>query len=107
MAEALDISIPAVRESVLAVRDRLTACGFAVVDDGVQVELVILPHAAEAVSRLRELGGVRAMTPDALEVLVIVGHLGEATRRQIEERRLRDSAGLLDRLAQRSLVEKR
>jgi len=39
--------------------------------------------------------------------LVIVGHLGEATRRDVDERRGADSTSVLDRLAARGLLTQR
>ncbi len=39
--------------------------------------------------------------------LVIVGHLGEATRRDVDERRGADSTSVLDRLAGRGLLTQR
>jgi len=39
--------------------------------------------------------------------LVIVGHLGEATRRDVDERRGADSTSVLDRLADRGLLTQR
>ncbi len=48
--------IAAEREGILAVGDRLKACGYAAVDDGVHVELVLTsPDITEAVSRVTAL----------------------------------------------------
>jgi hypothetical protein len=62
---------------VIAVRDRLAACGYAAVDDGVRVELVVLPYVTEAVARLSELEVTVELSREALEVLLIVGHLSK------------------------------
>jgi hypothetical protein len=43
LAEAVGVSIPAVREQLSLLGDRLAACGMASVDDGEQVPLIPLP----------------------------------------------------------------
>jgi chromosome segregation and condensation protein ScpB len=49
----------------------------------------------------------RALSPEAVEVLVIVGFLGSPTRREIEDRRGgMDCEGLLTRMCRRGLLEK-
>jgi chromosome segregation and condensation protein ScpB len=58
-------------------------------------------------SRLTGLEALRELTAEAVEVLMIVATLGEATQRQIDERRLHDSASLIDRLVRRDLLDKR
>jgi chromosome segregation and condensation protein ScpB/DNA-binding XRE family transcriptional regulator len=107
LAEALGVSLPAAREGVIAVRDRLAACGYAAVDDGVQVALVVIPYVSEAVARISELEVTRELSREALEVLLVIGHLGEATRRQVNDLRLQESEGLLERLLRRGFLEKR
>jgi chromosome segregation and condensation protein ScpB len=73
----------------------------------VRVELTVLPYVSEAVSRVSALEVSRELSREALEVLLIVGQLGEATRRQVNERRLQESEGLLERLVRRGFLEKR
>ena len=49
----------------------------------------------------------QALTPEAIEVLVIVGMLGAPTRREIEDRRGgEDCDSLLARMCRRGLLEK-
>ena len=75
--------------AVLITADRLAAVGVAAVDDGVTIELTVLAHASQAVEHIRPLEAVPTLTTEAVMTLVIVGHLGEATRRDIDERRRR------------------
>jgi len=107
LADATGVSIPAVREQLSVLGDRLAACGLAAVDDGDEVRLIALPWAAEAISRVATLEVDRALSAEAVEVLVIVGLLGAPTRREIEERRDgEDCTTLLDRMCRRGLLEK-
>ena len=106
-AEATGVSIPAVREQLSMLEDRLAAVGLAAVEDSNEVRLLPLPHAAEAVSRVTTLEVQHELTDEVVQVLVIVGMLGSPTRRDIEDRRdSEDSASLLDRLCRRGLLEK-
>lgn len=107
LAVALAVDVTAVRAGIRQLTDRLAAVGLAAVDDAVQVEVVVLAHAAEQVGRVAHLDAVRTLTPEALMTLVIIGHQGEATRREVEDRRGTDSAGLLDRLVARGLLDRR
>ncbi len=107
LAEATGVSIPAIREQLSLLGDRLAAVGLAAVDDGDEVRLVPQPWAAEPVSRVTTLEVQKALTNEAVEVLVIVGVLGGPTRREIEDRRAgEDCASLLDRMCRRGLLEK-
>jgi len=92
---------------VAQLADRLAAVGVAAVDDGVTIELTVLAHAAQAVERSRPLEPVPTLSSEAVMTLVIVGHLGEATRRDVDERRGADSTSVLDRLAARGLLTQR
>jgi transcriptional regulator with XRE-family HTH domain len=106
-AEATGVSIPAVREQVSMLGDRLAAVGLAAVEDGDEVRLLPQPWAAEPVSRVTTLEVQQALTDEAVEVLVIAGMLGAPTRREIEDRRGgEDCASLLDRMCARGLLEK-
>ncbi len=107
LAAALGVSIPAIRQGLWSLRERLAACGLAASEDGLQVELVYLAHVSQAVGRLSELEVVGELSSEAIEVLLIVASLGEASRRQVEERRLQDCASLLERLVRRGLLAKR
>jgi len=93
--------------AILITADRLAAVGVAAVDDGVTIELTVLAHASQAVERIRPLEAVPTLTTEAVMTLVIVGHLGEATRRAVDEGRGADSTGVLDRLAARGLLTQR
>ncbi len=106
-AAALQVDATAVRTAVAQLADRLAAVGVAAVDDGVTIELTVLAHAAQAVERIRPLEAVPTLSSEAVMTLVIVGHLGEATRRDIDERRGADSTSVLDRLAARGLLTQR
>jgi chromosome segregation and condensation protein ScpB len=106
-AAALQADATAVRTAVAQLADRLAAVGVAAVDDGVTIELTVLAHTAQAVERTRPLEPVPTLTSEAVMTLVIVGHLGEATRREVDERRGADSTSVLDRLAARGLLTQR
>jgi len=106
-AAALQVDATAVRTAVAQLADRLAAVGVAAVDDGVTIELTVLAHAAQAVERSRTLEPVPTLSSEAVMTLVIVGHLGEATRRDVDERRGADSTSVLDRLAARGLLTQR
>ncbi len=106
-AQALGVSVPAVREQLSLLGDRLAAVGVAVVEDGNEVRVVPADHVVEALSHLTTLEVQQQLTDEAVEVLVIVGVLGTPTRREIEDRRAgEDCASLLDRLVRRGLLEK-
>lgn len=107
LAVALGSDVSAVRLGVVQLSDRLSAVGLAAVDDGVHVEVAVLAHAADQVGQVAQLDAVRTLTPEALTTLVVIGHLGEAARREIDQRRGADSAGLLDRLVEQGLLAKR
>lgn len=107
LATALNVGVAAVRAGVRELTGRLAAVGLAAVDDGVAVAITVLGFAADPVGRVAQLDTVRTLTPEAVMTLVILGDLGEATRRQIDERRGVDSTGLLDRLVGRQLLERR
>jgi len=106
-AAALQVDASAVRAAVAQLADRLAAVGVAAVDDGVTIELTVLAYAAQAVERIRPLEAVPTLSSEAVMTLVIVGHLGEATRRDVDERRGADSTSVLDRLAARGLLTQR
>jgi len=106
-AAALQVDATAIRTAVAQLAERLAAVGVAAVDDGVTIELTVLAHAAPSVERIRALEAVPTLSSVAVMTLVIVGHLGEATRRDVDERRGADSASVLDRLAARGLLTQR
>ena len=106
-AAALQADSTAIRTAVAQLADRLAAVGVAAVDDGVTIELTVLGYACQAVERIRPLEAVPTLTTEAVMTSVIVGHLGEATRRDVDERRGADSTSVLDRLAARGLLTQR
>ncbi len=106
LADATGVSIPAVREGVLALADRLAACGVAAVDDGATVRLSPLPWAAEAVAALTMLEGQHALTDEAVQVLVCVGVLGSPTRREVESLRGDDCESVISRLVRQGFLDK-
>jgi chromosome segregation and condensation protein ScpB len=108
LADALGIEIPAVREGLLHIADRLAAVGLRAVEDGAEVYLAPLPDAGEAAATLEKVvEPVAEVTPEQFEVLAVVALLGTPSRRQVEEfRRHQESAGLLGRLIERGLLEK-
>jgi chromosome segregation and condensation protein ScpB len=77
------------------------------VDNGDEVRLVALPWVTQVISRVTELEVEQAISPEAVEVLVIVGFVGSPTRREIEDRRGgEDCESLLARMCRRGLLEK-
>ena len=106
LAEAAGVSIAAVREQLLALSDRLAACGVVAVDDGDAVRLSPLPWAVQAVAALAPLEGQHALTDEAVQVLVCVGVLGSPTRRELENLRGEDCESLLARLVRQGFLVK-
>lgn len=86
LARVLGVSIPAVREGVLRIADRLAAVGFRVVEDDVDVRLVPVAAAARALDELGAVERLPELSADHLELICIVAHLGTAVRSQIEAR---------------------
>jgi chromosome segregation and condensation protein ScpB/DNA-binding XRE family transcriptional regulator len=106
-AQALGVSVPAVREQLSLLDERLAAVGVAVVEDGSEVRVLPAEHVVDALSRLTTLEVQQQLTDEAIQVLIIVGVLGSPTRREIEDRRLgEDCASLLERMVRRGLLEK-
>ncbi len=101
-AAALDISIPAVREGVLAVADRLAAIGLEAVVDDVEVRLAPLPAARRRSAGSPSCRRFPQVAGEQLEFICVIAHLGVATRGQIEARLGRDCETVVDR----GLVEK-
>ena len=107
LSAAAGVSIPAVREELSLLGDRLAAVGLATVDDGDEVRPLPQPWASDAVARVTTLEVQQVLTDEAVEVLVIVGMLGSPTRREIEDRRgAQNCVSLLERMCQRGLLEK-
>ena len=106
LASALDISIPAVRENLDRVAQRLQGIGFSLADDGGRVRLFPLPCAETAVRTLIDVEEVLTPSVEQLEVLALVAYFGQATRSLIERFRGEDSESLLERLVRRGLLAK-
>jgi chromosome segregation and condensation protein ScpB len=106
LADATGVSIPAVREGILALADRLAACGVAAVDDGAEVRLTPHPWAADAVAVVSGLEVQAALTDEAVQVLVCIGVLGAPTRREIDNLRGGDCESVVERLVRRGLLQK-
>jgi chromosome segregation and condensation protein ScpB/DNA-binding XRE family transcriptional regulator len=106
LAAACGTSVPAVREGLLAIAPRLAAVGLGAADDGVRVEVFPLRFAERAVAAITATEQVGTLSEEQLATIAIVGYLGTATRRQVEELRGEDSETLLRRLVDRGLLEK-
>jgi segregation and condensation protein B len=106
LADALHITIPAVREGLLRIADRLAAAGVNAVEDGVEVRLFPLDFAARAVAAVTTLEAVGELSEEQVAILCIVAYHGTATRTQIEGLRGEDSETLLRRLVARGLLHR-
>jgi transcriptional regulator with XRE-family HTH domain len=106
LARALGVSIPAVREGILRITDRVAAVGFRVVEDAVDVRLAPVGAAARALDDLGAVERLPELQGDHLELICIVAHLGSAVRSQIEAMFGRDCELLLQRLTDRGYFER-
>jgi chromosome segregation and condensation protein ScpB/DNA-binding XRE family transcriptional regulator len=106
LADALDVAIPAVREGLLALSDRLASVGFRAWEDGAVVRVEPVPPVAAAVGKVTTLEAVGRPSEEQLAVLMVVAYLGTATRREVERWRDEDSESLLDRLVAKGFLEK-
>jgi chromosome segregation and condensation protein ScpB len=106
LAAATGTSIPAVREGLLAIAPRLAAVGLAAADDGVRVEVAALRFTERAVAAITATEELGTVSDEQVAIVGLVGYLGTATRRQLEELRGDDSETLLRRLVARGLLEK-
>lgn len=106
LAEALGVSIAAVREGVLHIAPRLEAVGLTAVVDSVDVRVAPVDAAVEAVHVLSSLDRIPQVSQEQLEVICIVAHLGVATRADVESRRGEDCETVVRRMLDRGLLEK-
>jgi chromosome segregation and condensation protein ScpB/DNA-binding XRE family transcriptional regulator len=107
LASALEVSIPAVRENLEAVAERLRPIGYCLTDDGGTVRLWPLPGAPSAVVRTLTVTEEEAEpSPEQFEILSLVAYFGQMTRALIEHFRPDDSASVLDRMVRRGLLAK-
>lgn len=74
MTRRLSVSIPAVREGLSVLTDRLAEVGLTVVDYGVAVRVVPPGFAHDAVSALTRVDPVPAISDEQLTVLYVVAH---------------------------------
>lgn len=105
LAEGLGVAIPAIREGLIALSDRLARVGLRTFDDGITVSIAPPPGCDEAVRAVAEVEDVATLSDEALAVLMLICVLGEPRRRDLEAYRGEDSASLLDRLRRRGFVE--
>jgi chromosome segregation and condensation protein ScpB/DNA-binding XRE family transcriptional regulator len=105
LAEGLGVAIPAIREGVVAIADRLARVGLRTFDDGLTVHVAPLPGCDEAVRAVSEVEDVDTLSDAALAVLMIICVRGEPRRRDIEDWHGEGCASLLDRLRRRGFVE--
>ena len=112
LASALDIAIPAVRENLERVAERLRPVGYTLTDDGGTVRLWPLPGPpSEVVRCLSAVEETVQPSPEQVGILGIVAYFGQITRTQIEAFRGEgemavDSASVLDRMVCRGLLAK-
>ncbi|MDQ2959807.1 MAG: SMC-Scp complex subunit ScpB, partial [Candidatus Dormibacteraeota bacterium] len=104
LASALGVSIPAVREGLYAVGERLAHVGLSVVDDGTHVRVAPLTFARDAVAAVTSVETVGRLTDEQVQVISVVGWAGSATRRRIEEVRGEDCETVLRRMVSAGLV---
>jgi chromosome segregation and condensation protein ScpB len=107
LASALDLAIPAVRENLDRVAERLHGVGFSLTDDGGTVRLWPLAGApSEVVRALTVTEDDVQPSPEQVQILGLVAYFGQMTRALIEHFRQEDSASLLDRMVKRGLLAK-
>jgi chromosome segregation and condensation protein ScpB len=112
LASALDIAIPAVRENLERVAERLRPVGYTLTDDGGTVRLWPLPGPpSEVVRCLSAVEETVQPSPEQVGILGIVAYFGQITRTQIEAFRGEgdgavDSASVLDRMVRQGLLAK-
>ena len=112
LASALDIAIPAVRENLERVAERLRPVGYTLTDDGGMVRLWPLPGPpSEVVRCLTTVEETIQPSPEQVGILGVVAYFDRITRTQIEAFRGEgdgavDSASVLDRMVRQGLLAK-
>jgi chromosome segregation and condensation protein ScpB/DNA-binding XRE family transcriptional regulator len=107
LASALDLAIPAVRENLDRVAERLHGVGFSLTEDGGTVRLWPLAGApSEVVQALTVTEEDAQPSPEQVQILGLVAYFGQMTRALVEHFRQEDSASLLDRMVKRGLLAK-
>lgn len=105
LASALGLSIPAVRENLETVAQRLRPVGFELTDDGGTVRLWPLPgRVSEMLAALAVTEAEQTPSPEQVEILGLVAYFGQLPRTVIEHYRQEDSASVLHRMVQRGLL---
>ncbi len=105
LAAALDVAIPAVREGLSVLDDRLAQVGLRAMDDGVRVRVAPLGFAQYAVASVTQLDTAPRLTEEQTTVLCVVGYVGAITRRRLEQLRGEDCESLLRRMVAAGLLE--
>jgi chromosome segregation and condensation protein ScpB len=104
LASALDISIPACREALLAAAPRFRELGCTVTEDGVEVALGYTEDVVDAVSRVTTVEEDAELSSEQLTILALIAVHGPLTRAVIETWRGEDSETLLRRLSTRGVL---
>ena len=105
LAAALGISIPAVREGLSVLTDRLGRVGLRIVEDGVTVRVAPPGFAHHAVAALTRVKTVPQLSEEQMTILCVVAYAGSATRRRIAELRGEDCETVLRRMVSLRLLE--
>ena len=107
LASALDLAIPAVRENLDRVAERLHGVGFSLTEDGGTVRLWPLAGAPSDVVKILTVTEEDVQpSPEQVQILGLIAYFGQMTRALIEHFRQQDSASLLDRMVKRGLLAK-
>jgi chromosome segregation and condensation protein ScpB/DNA-binding XRE family transcriptional regulator len=104
LASALDISIPACREALLAAAPRFRELGCTVAEDGVEVALGYAEDVVDAVRRVTTVEEDTELSSEQLAILALIAVHGPLTRAAIQEWRGEDSETLLRRLSAKGIL---
>lgn len=104
LAEALDVAEERIPEIIMQLRDRLEGRGLSVVELAGGYSLATRPQYAEFVERLLEPEPERLSVP-ALETVAIIAYRQPITRPEIDQLRGVNSAGVVNTLMEKGLVE--
>ena len=108
LASAAGISVPALRENLEGIAERLRPAGVTVTDDGARLRVWPLGGApADVVATLTDdVETLADPSREQMEVLAIVAYFRHPDREQVERARGEDSATLLERLVHAGLLAK-
>lgn len=104
LAAAMGVSVPAVRESLSVLDDRLAQVGLTLVDDGVIVRVAPLAFAHTATAAVTRVESVPRLTDRQLTILCYIAHAGATTLRRIEQMCDSDCESLLARMVDHGLL---